>query len=370
MGHNTPARITAAQRTWQSRHDDQFVYALVFARSSRCGDARDKVYSQLGLGGADITPDYHATIAGVYITTAEYILNHSKSLLLLTCVEGKECQEVPGLPSWVPDWSVRKDIGLRGISGLIAYNAADHLPKRHVLSIHDDGTRILAVKGAELDYILDIGEPKKDIRNKLHRSHLWEMISNLGAMYEPVPGQSREEAIWRSFLTNRQEPTTSLRSIETKYPASSERFEPSFRAWLLWRYAAGSDEPTIFPESISSSHLIPTEAEFREAHTKSKQDPAHLAELKHQASLYDVHYLHAPHLRPFVTKNGYFGVGTQCLRRDDTIWIVPGCPIPLILRRIEKSAHYQLVGSSYVHGFMNGEILQRQDLEFSMVSLR
>jgi hypothetical protein len=103
MGHNTPARIAAAQRTWLSGHENSFLYALIRARSSNSGDPRDKVYSQLGLGDARIVPDYHASVAEVYTTTAEYILNNSKSLLLLTCIEGTEFQKVPGLPSWVPD---------------------------------------------------------------------------------------------------------------------------------------------------------------------------------------------------------------------------------------------------------------------------
>jgi hypothetical protein len=366
MGHNTPARIAAARKTWLSDHDEKLLYALIRARPSKSENPRDKVYSQLGLGQANISPDYHASISQVYITTAEYILDHSKSLLLLSCVEGAEFQQVPDLPSWVPDWSVRKDLGLR-ITGYRDFHAAGDLPKQYVLSDHLNGKRILTVKASQLDSIVDTCEAKKILKIHLYVSHLWNMISKLEEDYSPVPGQSREEAVWRSLMTNRQEPTTSPNS--TRYPASSEEFEPSFRAWLLWRFSVSPDEPSSFPSSSTSSSFIPTRAEFEDVRDRCSKDPEYLKELKHQASLYDVHYAHAMLLRPYITSKGYFGIGTQCLHRGDTIWIVPGCRVPLIFRQIEGSEHYRLVGGCYVHGFMNGEALQRQDLEFSMVSL-
>jgi hypothetical protein len=74
-------------------------------------------------------------------------------------------------------------------------------------------------------------------------------------------------------------------------------------------------------------------------------------------------------LRPFITKQGYFRIGTLCLRTGDVASVVPGCPVPLILRRIEGSEHFLLVGGAYVHGFMNGEILERAGLVFRMISL-
>jgi hypothetical protein len=73
--------------------------------------------------------------------------------------------------------------------------------------------------------------------------------------------------------------------------------------------------------------------------------------------------------RPFRTKRGAFGIGTQCLRKDDSIWIVFGCRVPIILRRVAGSEHYQLVGGSYTHGLMDGERLEEEGLKFEMVSL-
>ena len=370
LGHNTPARLAAAQRTWLHGDDNKFLYALIRARSSVSQNIRDKVFSQLGLGEANVFPDYRASVAEVYTTAAVYILEHSRSLLLLTCVEGEEFQQVRGLPSWVPDWSVNKNLGLRK-TGYPDFHAALDLPKRSMLSEDDDGIRVLTIGAIELDEIVEAGQTMKELRDTIHASTFWSMISKLDASYEaaPAPGQVREEAVWRTLMTNREAKGTHAEHVNSIYPASTELLGPSFRDWVLWLYAAVTDEPSAFPCPSSSSDLIPSEAEIRVARERSSNDPKYLTDLARRASHYDVHYSHAMLLRPFITKRGYFGIGTQCLRKGDVAWVVPGCPVPLIMRGIEGSERCRLVGGAYVHGFMNGEILAREGLAFRMVGL-
>ncbi|KAJ4342076.1 hypothetical protein N0V87_001402 [Didymella glomerata] len=91
--------------------------------------------------------------------------------------------------------------------------------------------------------------------------------------------------------------------------------------------------------------------------------------LARQGSPYDLNYSHAMLHRPFRTKRGAFGIGTQSLRKGDSIWIVSGCRVPIIMRRVEGSEHYRLVGGSYTHGLMDGERLGDKNLDFDMVSL-
>lgn len=168
-------------------------------------------------------------------------------------------------------------------------------------------------------------------------------------------------------MTDREAVATSWRPSYREYPARPEPLGSSFRDWVLWRYVVASEPPSTFPSSFST-HL-PDEAEIRKAREQSVDDPAYVADLARRASLYDVHYGHAMLVRPFRTERGYIGLGTQCLRKDDTVWIVPGCRVPLILRRVAASSRYRLVGGAYVHGYMGGEALQREDLKYEMVSL-
>lgn len=204
IGHNTPAILTAAQKTWLSNQDDKFLHALVRARSSDSENARDKVYSHLGLGNAGIIPDYRASIKDAYTTAAKYILTNSKSLLLLTCVEGEDFQTVPGLPSWVPDWSVNKTLGLRG-TGYTAFSAALDFPKQQQLSVDGSGRHILTIRATKLGNITEVGGTKPELRKS--PEGLWEMLSKLDEVYA-ITGQSCEEAVWRALITNREEGCT------------------------------------------------------------------------------------------------------------------------------------------------------------------
>jgi hypothetical protein len=364
LGHNTPARLAAAQKTWLSNHDDKFLYALIRARSSKSENARDKVYSQLGLGDADMIPDYRLSVKDVYIAAARYILENSKSLFLLTCAEGEEFQTIAGLPSWVPDWSFSKTLGLR-VTGYPDFNAALNLPKQQALSLDSNGRHILSIQATKLDEIVDIAETKPELRQNLHVSNLWKMLSNLKTTYAPT-GQPREEAIWRALMTNREEGGTPSKPINPRYPALQEPLGSSFRSWVLWRYAVASESPNILPTSSSS---LPDQAEVMQTRERSRTDATFLADLARRASLYDTHYSHAMLQRPFCTREGYFGIGTQCLREKDTVWIVPGCRVPLILRRVEGNDRHRLVGGAYVHGFMNGEALTNKERDFVMMDL-
>ncbi|KAH4610249.1 hypothetical protein HBH69_028440 [Parastagonospora nodorum] len=363
IGHNTPARLAAAQKTWLSNHDDKFLHALIRARSSDSENARDKVYSQLGLGNADIIPDYRASVQDAYITAAKYILTNSKSLLLLTCVEGEDFQTIPGLPSWVPDWSVNKTLGLRG-TGYTAFRAALDLPKQHELSTDKSGKHMLTIRATKLDNISEAGGTKPELRKS--PSGLWRMLSKLDDGYATT-GQSREEAVWRALVTNREEGGTPSKPINPRYPASPEPLGSSFRDWVLWRYVVTSTLPTATTFPVSSN--LPTQEEIVQARDQSVLDASYLANLERRASLFDTHYSHASLIRPFSTELGYFGIGTQCLRKGDSVWIAPGSRIPLIFRAVEGSKRYRLVGGAYLHGFMNGEALGRGDVKFEMVSL-
>lgn len=371
-GHNTPARLAAAQRTWLSGHGNKFLYALIRARSSKSENLRDKVYSQLGLGGADIFPDYEASVADVYTTAATYILKNTASLLLLTCVEGQDFQVVPGLPSWVPDWSVTRTLGLR-MTGYTDFNAAQDRPKSkdQKIAVEDDGQHILTIEGTKLDDIVEICETKPELRKKPHNSGMWGMLPKLSPSYENARNpQSREEVVWRTLMTNRASITSQSGDNERRYPANTELFQSSFRAWVLWRLVIAPDTPsTRLISSTTQINFLPTDSEIQSARERSRINPEYLAELSRQASLYDVHYSHAMSIRPFCTQRGYFGIGTQCLQTGDTAWVVSGCPVPLILRRVEGSLRYRLVGGAYIHGFMNGELLKDKNPNFEMISL-
>lgn len=59
--------------------------------------------------------------------------------------------------------------------------------------------------------------------------------------------------------------------------------------------------------------------------------------------------------RLFGTENGRIGLAPAAARVDDVIAVLPGCSVPMVLRR--SGGRWKLVGECYMHGIMYGEIL-------------
>jgi hypothetical protein len=73
----------------------------------------------------------------------------------------------------------------------------------------------------------------------------------------------------------------------------------------------------------------------------------------------------------FITKSGYMGIGPMPLEVGDTICVVLGCKVPLLLRKYED--HYILVGECFVWGLMDGEAIRMKrkgEYRFDIFRLR
>jgi hypothetical protein len=66
----------------------------------------------------------------------------------------------------------------------------------------------------------------------------------------------------------------------------------------------------------------------------------------------------------FFTADGIVGVGPASLQSGDTVTIIHGCRLPLILR--PRGRDYRLLGTAYVHGAMRGEYANGMETEFTL----
>jgi hypothetical protein len=74
-------------------------------------------------------------------------------------------------------------------------------------------------------------------------------------------------------------------------------------------------------------------------------------------------------IRPFVTSQGYVGIGPETTQPGDTVCIFSGARVPYMLRqRNDSKPGYFFVGDSFVLGMMDGEILSlgREATEFQV----
>lgn len=61
--------------------------------------------------------------------------------------------------------------------------------------------------------------------------------------------------------------------------------------------------------------------------------------------------------RLFMTNRQFVGMGTLSIRSGDQVWLIRDSLAPLILRPVEDTGTFVLVGEAYLHGFMYGEML-------------
>lgn len=217
---------------WQDTKQ-AMLYSLVRSRRFEASDPRDKIYVLLGVVGDGVRgKDYFAPIYGerstedTYTLAAIQMLKDSDDLLLLAQAEGDKCRNLSSLPSWVPDWSCRRTLGL-GVTGYARYSAAGQLNRW--LQIHED-TRSLTVEGLKLDDIVIAGESKEGVLNAQPFPKWFSIIQQLPHQYEHAnPAQPRCEAFWRTLVTD-----TASRAVVR--PAPSD-YEAAYAFWITSKLA-------------------------------------------------------------------------------------------------------------------------------------
>ncbi|KAI8631520.1 heterokaryon incompatibility protein-domain-containing protein [Xylariaceae sp. FL1651] len=65
--------------------------------------------------------------------------------------------------------------------------------------------------------------------------------------------------------------------------------------------------------------------------------------------------------RLFISDDHTWGMATANAAVGDTICILAGCCVPVVVRETEKMGYYQLVGECYLDGVMQGEIFEQED---------
>ncbi|KAH7359696.1 heterokaryon incompatibility protein-domain-containing protein [Pyrenochaeta sp. MPI-SDFR-AT-0127] len=58
---------------------------------------------------------------------------------------------------------------------------------------------------------------------------------------------------------------------------------------------------------------------------------------------------------------GHFGLAPNITQPDDEIYVLLGCSLPVVLRKMAESSHYKVIGECYVEGFSNGEAVSGLD---------
>ncbi|EGO60361.1 hypothetical protein NEUTE1DRAFT_143800 [Neurospora tetrasperma FGSC 2508] len=395
-------------------------------------DPRDKVYVWLGIYqkyGLTIVPDYSASIAQVYVNVVRAITELTGSLSLVALSGGLDNSQdpLPGFPSWAPD--LRHGAHRKSSWGpLTLYNAS--ASETAWATFSPDG-KVLVADTLLLDRIelTDANHSEMDELKEVQNLCRWMYLVLQHRPHSPLSAGLGAGWLSREFFTALVWPAqrfSLLPDDDPKDPYSQinnlqrmERLWAGFTAYFgfmdrLHDVAQWCKEhgPRLY------AHML-----IRPAHLGTRQSPSS-NRLPPQPHIYDEEnvrqfcrlwglpedkrplYVKCKNRRPdsqncdkqetthddvlkfvqraglytrektfFITKQGYLGSGTHKIGPGDSLAIIRGCRMPLVIRKHPiGDGSFEVLGQCYVGALMDGEAVEKireaGELEWRSLSFR
>ncbi|KAK1457440.1 heterokaryon incompatibility protein [Colletotrichum melonis] len=346
-------------------------------------DPRDQVFGLLGilnllldLSGrtrTELEANYrkHCTPVSIYTDTAVFIMEECKNLALLTAVPDDSVKNIQALPSWVPDFSANGPsafLAMRWPAEIPYFDACRSMPTKY--RVVDD--RQLHVKALCVGTASLVGEVYSELATNGSFTQWADFLLQCDPVYKPT-GQCRVEAFWRTLIGDRDGFT---------HPAPGS-LQKAFHSWIadhvVWEVYCAMKKGADIEERISRLDSIKRLAASDVSKTVPSCDVimGYLKQLKeceeqeqveglfdrfkHTCQVYvNLAFETLWERRPFLTDSSHIGLGGRSVQEGDGIWVVAGCPSPIVLRELPVSSisrplSYRLIGEAYVHGIMHGE---------------
>ncbi|KAL8835776.1 MAG: hypothetical protein Q9170_003170 [Blastenia crenularia] len=358
LNRNRIIHLNDEQKVQDGEAEEQVMCMLDLGRKSLSVDPRDKVYGLLGMMKESVVSrikvDYHADLSEVYTAFARAFIVADDSLEIL-----EQCSwHGSDLPSWVPDWTDMDHYRL--FSGRSNYHATKGLTMQcrfvvdqyEILSLCTKALKIDEIDGLGFSYyeqLLSSTKPTDEMTQSVQ--HLNRYTSERGL----------QEAVWRTLVGNRT-PTgknapDNYRFLLDCVPETGDSAGKSWRGLRAFSrlvnqsadlYIAGKSLHSFFPgdRTVLKNPRVAQEAMeqmFRYLRTR----------------------------RLITTSTGFLGIAPHASQKADCVVLIPGCNVPLLLRPMGEQ-RYKMVGSCYLHGFMEGEAIDRSspgELHFEQVVL-
>lgn len=394
-------------------------------RMLECAEPVDKIYAALPLvlprNHPALVPDYNLPVAEVYTRIAECFIENEKCLSILASRSGSDLT----IPSWVPDWrcgSEADELCIRYNIYTPIYNACGSkvpetmIQKERLLlpqQVTYSTRTLLRAKGVRIDRISKLSKRCKDTR--MYYRPKWEkMLKQIPAIYAPT----KEPILtaYRRTLTADVYSREDFIGIERGAPwlqkvifclelveeicfdwiTQAQKNKPSYnilqkqrsakcRVWKrgLLPPETFSDIPEVQERPPQVHHadgtIIPDITQFIPSEDKDKsaaRDEDKQIEDRQVEKGRAEGILHETTLNRVlcITTKGYIGLVPWKAQVGDQVVVLFGGYTPFVLRQrhgvaglSENEEYWQLIGESYIHGFMDGEALKGLDVEGSGV---
>ncbi|EWG55784.1 hypothetical protein FVEG_13733 [Fusarium verticillioides 7600] len=345
---------------------------------------RDKIFALIGLAGDKtfgIRPNYNKTKSVVFTEFALNVISETRNLKVLNYSDVEDPNDEERLPLWAPRWQHEATPGYCDMS-LFGFKSSNGLELNLESSIN---TQVLPLNGLYVDQVKE--SYAQDIKPDLNCMAIGSMVTNQRRLLKHQYGLDMIRAIALTMIKGRT--LLLYADTECKRP-TDDSYLNAFTAFAFRSFVASFvkiDDGERYQKAILQ--LIKMAIDARPP--ISQNDPdwdrpglrkfvndklAHLHpdSMETVSSYMEVlgrmpcdiedfltfaqDFGYSCHRKFFITGKGYIGTGPRSLEPGDFVCILFGGDTPYIVRqRPSASDEYLFLGTTYVHGIMEGEAI-------------
>ncbi|GKT45351.1 heterokaryon incompatibility protein 6, OR allele [Colletotrichum spaethianum] len=354
---------------WESEDEDDsdrstdLLSLLLSFREVEATDPRDLYFALLGLASdgdrEEFRPDYSATFEQTALRFGRTLLHEPFSEELLDHAGIAENLNGKNFPSWIPDF--RRPWRRMTVADAAESEAAGETDFDFGFDPNEDED-VLLLKGVKVD-----------------------TISHMTGVPRPAHLHAEQPSLWvkRDMVTLSKLLANIPNFDKTTYPTGESGLEAVLRALTFFRTEADEDEVPMttlklayrFCTAVEEDDLSATRPE-REALRKeimlsgcTAEEAGEALEAAAQVLINRVFPMRAALDLVLAKGEKYVGMVPDGCEAGDEIWVMKGCNAPFVLRKsAEREGMRRIVGAAYVHGIMNGEVIE-EGAEFEPVSI-
>ncbi|TGO36479.1 hypothetical protein BHYA_0123g00070 [Botrytis hyacinthi] len=328
----------------------------------RCSDPRDKIYGLLGILATkevnSIHPDYSIDIALLYGNIVVDIINEARNLDILSQLWPRKWHDTGILagkgPSWIRDWTAERP----------PHVLVDTVSERHRLF------PVFSASGKSSAMVKERRKSEITLRGIfLNSLQVLGRANDVEADNDEEMAETYKE--WRQLAQSETQ-------FDQRYPSSSRTtiYSDAFSQTLCMSIAS----------ELSQSNNPASEYQYRRVSNDFQAHKScHLwweSEIEGTPRLggkqllnaenanSDIMRFHglvyfATHMRRFfiAKEPRWIGLVPMDAQIGDQLFLLEGGKVPYILRRMEGEEEYKIIGDCYVHGIMDGEEWNSDELQ-------
>ncbi|CAN9171890.1 unnamed protein product [Alternaria alternata] len=374
------ARFFVEERAayWSEEADVHFCRTGMYLYNSlstyAATNPKDLVYGLMAVSGFTLAIDYSPakTVADVYcdfvakwLSTCgpESLKRDGGDLWFLAHAGiGHSWEMIPGLPSWAPNFVAISELKeAQGRMFCIVKDRSIEAFGDHRL-IPTCSAESLHCAAAFVDEIADTGPAITKFTAEDEPRAQWIQWAVEALVRSPIHTESRRhrafgllEAILHMSFMRHKHTKEEMYSTTYGYPQLVHWF--LFLLFQAWTFKYKNDDEHAFYAAFCTDHVWDSDefdpyesARWRLMRATPKLSSPGLG----QTIYYWITALERNSgLRPFETKEGYFGLCPPLTERGDIIAVLCGCSNPVVLRKVGD--HYSHVGVCYVSEYMSDE---------------